>query len=266
MRHGLDIHLVGDFADVRMIAELAAAVEAGGWDGFFIWDHIGIDQPTADVTVALTAIALATERIRFGPMVTPLPRRRVQKVAREFASLDRLSNGRTVLGVGLGFPPEMEYGAFGEPSSDRARSERLDESLEVLTALWRGGPVDFDGAHLHVHTKVSEPRPVQVPRVPIWVAGSWPGARGAFRRAARYDGVYPMPSDVTQGMTLSAEEIAAMRTLIGREDDDFDVVVTAPPDGDPREYADVGATWWLEVCTTADAAFRRAAAGPTRPD
>jgi alkanesulfonate monooxygenase SsuD/methylene tetrahydromethanopterin reductase-like flavin-dependent oxidoreductase (luciferase family) len=265
MRHGLDIHIFGDFADVRVIAELAKAVEAGGWDGFFIWDHIGIDQPTADVTVALAAIALATERIRFGPMVTPLPRRRVQKVAREFASLDRLSNGRTVLGVGLGFPPEMEYAAFGEPASDRTRAERLDESLEVLTELWRGGPVDFDGSHLHVHTKVSTPGPVQAPRIPIWVAGSWPGARRAFRRAARYDGVYPMPSDIARGMTLTVDEISAMREVIGR-DDDFDIVVTAPPDGDPRAYEHAGATWWLEVCTAADEAFTRAAAGPTRSD
>jgi alkanesulfonate monooxygenase SsuD/methylene tetrahydromethanopterin reductase-like flavin-dependent oxidoreductase (luciferase family) len=166
VRYAIDTHIFGEFADVRVIAELAATVEAGGWDGFFIWDHIGLDEQTADVTVALTAIALVTERLRFGTLVTPLPRRRVQKVAREFSSLDRLSNGRVVLGAGLGYPPEFEYAAFGEPSSDRERATRLDESLTVLQALWSGEPVDFDGKHLHVHTTPFRPAPLQ-PRVPI---------------------------------------------------------------------------------------------------
>ena len=100
MRYAFNLPNFGRFADVRVLAEIAAAVEAGGWDGFFIWDHLspvfapGKFVPTADTTVALTAIALATERIRFGAMVTPLPRRRVQKLARELISLDHVSNGR----------------------------------------------------------------------------------------------------------------------------------------------------------------------------
>jgi alkanesulfonate monooxygenase SsuD/methylene tetrahydromethanopterin reductase-like flavin-dependent oxidoreductase (luciferase family) len=261
VRHAIDVPNFGDFADVRVIAELAAATEAAGWDGFFIWDHIGLGYDTADVTVALTAIALATERIRFGPMVTPLPRRRVQKVAREVASLDVLSHGRMVLGVGLGFPPDAEFRAFGDPDETRDRATRLDESLQVLTALWSGAPVDFDGEHVRVHTGAFTPRPRQQPRVPIWVAGSWPDARGAFRRAARYDGVYPMPSDPSSRFFLLPDEIRAMRALIGR-DDDFEVVATAPPDADPRTYEAAGATWWFEVCSTRDEAFMRAARRP----
>jgi alkanesulfonate monooxygenase SsuD/methylene tetrahydromethanopterin reductase-like flavin-dependent oxidoreductase (luciferase family) len=266
VRHAINIHIFGEFAEVRVIAELAAATEAGGWDGFFIWDHLGLAYDTADVTVALTAIALATERVRFGTMVTPLPRRRVQKVAREVTSLDRLSNGRVVLGVGLGYPPADEYAAFGEPSSDRERAERLDESLQVLTGLWSGEPVDFDGRHLHVHTSAFTPVPVQQPRVPIWVAGSWPNARGAFRRAARYDGVYAMPSDLSNGLALRPDEIRAMRDMIGRDDAGFDVLATAAPDADPRTYAAAGATWWVEVCSTRDEAFTRATRGPARDD
>jgi alkanesulfonate monooxygenase SsuD/methylene tetrahydromethanopterin reductase-like flavin-dependent oxidoreductase (luciferase family) len=264
VKHAVNVHIFGEFADVRAIAELATATEAGGWDGFFIWDHIGLDYDTADVTVALTAIALATERIRFGTMVTPLPRRRVQKVAREITSLDRLSNGRVVLGVGLGYPPADEYAAFGEPSSDRERAERLDESLHVLTALWSGTRVDFDGDHLHVHTHPFTPVPVQQPRVPIWVAGSWPKARATFRRAARYDGVYAMPSDLSNGLALRPDEIRAMREAIGRDDAAFEVLATASPGADPIAYAEAGATWWVEVCSTRIEAFARAARGPSR--
>jgi alkanesulfonate monooxygenase SsuD/methylene tetrahydromethanopterin reductase-like flavin-dependent oxidoreductase (luciferase family) len=264
MRFGLDIPNFGDFADVRVIADLATAAEAGGWDGFFIWDHLALGPPTADVTVALTAIALATSRVRFGPLVTPLPRRRVQKVAREIASLDVLSGGRVVLGVGLGYPPDAEYAAFGEPASDRERAARLDESLEALVGLWSGAPVDFDGEYVQVHTEAFVPTPVQRPRVPIWVAGSWPNARAAFRRAARYDGVYPIPSDMSTRYALSAEEIGAMRAAIGRTDDAFEVLVSAPSDGDPASFAAAGATWWIQVCSSRDDAFATAAAGPPR--
>src|SRR6478752_9132165 len=165
MRYAFNLPNFGEFADARVLADVAAAAEAGGWDGCFIWDHMspvfypGMLEPTADTTVALTAIALATEHIRFGPMVTPLPRRRVQKVAREFASLDRLSVGRVVLGVGLGVPPEREYAAFGEETSQRHHARLLDESLDVLTRLWSGEAVDYDGELLHVHTVPLLPAP-----------------------------------------------------------------------------------------------------------
>jgi len=263
MRYGLNVPNFGDFADVRMLADLAAAAEHGGWDGFFIWDHIAIGPPTADVTVALSAIAGATTRVRFGALVTPLPRRRVQKVAREIVSLDHLSHGRVVLGVGLGYPPDTEYEAFGERAGDRERAQHLDESLAVLTALWSGAPVDFDGEVLHVHTAGFTPMPLQQPRVPIWVAGAWPRAHNTVRRAARFDGFYPMPSDLTTRFHLLPDEIRAVRAAVGR-DDDFELIATAPADGDPAAYADAGATWWIQVGADEQDAFRRAKAGPPR--
>lgn len=100
MRMGMSVPTFGDFADVRALADLAATAEAGGWDGFFVWDHIRWPwaDDLVDAWIAMTAIAIATERIRLGPLVTPLPRRRPAKVAREAVTLDRLSGGRLILG------------------------------------------------------------------------------------------------------------------------------------------------------------------------
>jgi alkanesulfonate monooxygenase SsuD/methylene tetrahydromethanopterin reductase-like flavin-dependent oxidoreductase (luciferase family) len=267
MRFGFNLPNFGEFGDARVLAEIAAAAEAGGWDGCFIWDHLfpvfvpemaGI--PTADTTVALTAIALATERIRFGAMITPLPRRRVQKFARELATLDRLSNGRVVCGVGIGEPPDAEFEAFGESGDDLVRAQRLDESLAVLTALWSGAPVDYDGAHLHVHTTALQPAPVQQPRIPIWVATKWPAARGPVRRATRHDGVFPIPHD-PMNTFVTVEDLHAVCAAVGRADA-FDYVVNPGPDADVAAFIDAGATWWIEGAFTRDEALQRAKEGP----
>ena len=265
MRYGLDLPNFGDFADVSLIAEVAAAAEEGGWDGIFVWDHISRSTaypsglPVADVTVALSAIALATDRIRFGPLVTPLPRRRPHKVAREFATLDRLSHGRVVLGVGLGSPADSEFEAFGDPGDARERADLLDESLEVVTALWSGEPVDHDGDRLHVHTDAFRPTPLQRPRIPIWIGARWPSPGRPIRRAARWDGIVPVAPSPGGGH-LSPADIEAIRDRIDR--DDFEIVVTPPDDADPAAYESAGATWCISVATDHEAALGRAKAGP----
>jgi alkanesulfonate monooxygenase SsuD/methylene tetrahydromethanopterin reductase-like flavin-dependent oxidoreductase (luciferase family) len=96
----------------------------------------------ADPWITLATMATATERIRLGPMVTPLARRRPVKVARETATLDRLSGGRLTLGVGLGSDRfASEYSITGKELDDRRRASMLDESLEILAAAWSGEPV-----------------------------------------------------------------------------------------------------------------------------
>ena len=182
----------------------------------------------------------------------------------EFASLDRLSAGRVVLGVGLGFPPDVEYAAFGEDGSERGRADLLDESLEVLDALWRGTPVEHEGKHLHVRTAPFLPRPLQEPRIPVWVAGGWPTARRTFRRAARWDGIYAMPSDPSERFYLLPDEIHALREAIGRTDPDFEILATAYPGAEPAALAAAGATWWIQVCTTRAEALDLARSGPPR--
>src|SRR5512132_882052 len=125
----------------------------------------------ADAWITLAAIAPATQAIRLGPMVTPLARRRPVKVARETATLDRLSGGRLTLGVGLGSDRfGSELSKTGEQLDDRLRGEMLDESLQILTAAWSGEPVHYRGEHYTVDGIQFLPRPVQQPGVPVWVA------------------------------------------------------------------------------------------------
>ena len=179
MKHAIDVGPFDELADPRVLADLAAAAEERGWDGFFVWDHIAYRPPVqavADPWVALAAVASATSRLRIGPMVTPLARRRVHKLARETVTLDLLSSGRLTLGVGLGSARNGEFGPFGEIDDPRERAKLLDAGLEELVRYWAG---EF------------QPVPVQQPRIPVWVAGEWPNRR-PVRRALRWDGLYPI--------------------------------------------------------------------------
>ncbi len=169
-RRGLFVAPFDSLADPRTVGDLAAAAEAAGWDGFFVWDHLLYGERVtaiADVWTCCAAVAMRTETLRFGPMVTPLARRRPQVLARQAASLSVLSGGRFVLGLGLGDDWVGEFSAFGDEPDPRARGRMLDEGLEVLTALLSGDLVAHDGAH---HT-VREVRFRPAPAVPIWLAG-----------------------------------------------------------------------------------------------
>ncbi len=135
-RRGLFVAPFDPLADPRVVGELAAIAEAAGWDGFFVWDHLLYgDRVTeiGDVWTCCAAVALRTERMQFGPMVTPLPRRRPQVLARQAASLAVLSGGRFVLGLGLGDDWVAEFSAFGDEPDPRVRGQMLDEGLEVVT-------------------------------------------------------------------------------------------------------------------------------------
>ncbi len=162
MRHGLYIPPFDDLADPTLVARLCAEAEEAGWDGVFIWDQVRWREPVlgvADPQITLAAIASATERIRLGPMVTPLARRRPAKVARETATLDRLSDGRLTMGVGLGSDRfAQEYSITGEEVDDRRRARMLDEALEILQAAWSGELVQHRGEHYTVDAMRFLPR------------------------------------------------------------------------------------------------------------
>jgi alkanesulfonate monooxygenase SsuD/methylene tetrahydromethanopterin reductase-like flavin-dependent oxidoreductase (luciferase family) len=254
MRFGIHLANFGDVGgDPWTLASLAAEAETAGWDGFFLWDHILGDPawrwPMLDPWIALAAIATATRSIRLGALVTAVPRRRPWHLARETATLDVLSGGRLVVGVGLGNPPEAEYGHFGEEGDARARARRLDESLAILDGLWSGTPFAFSGREYRIRETVFLPTPVQRPRPPVWVAAHWP-ARAPLRRAARWDGVFPEHAD---GRRLSPPELRELLTYVGQfreASDAFDVVIAGRSGGlatgELDDYAAAGLTWWLE--------------------
>jgi alkanesulfonate monooxygenase SsuD/methylene tetrahydromethanopterin reductase-like flavin-dependent oxidoreductase (luciferase family) len=255
MRFGISIPAFADFSDPRALAELAHEAEAAGWDGFFIWDAVFFDptfHPMADPWVALAAVALDTERMRIGTLVTPIARRRPWKLARETVSLDRLSNGRLTLGVGLGDPVQWDFGFFEEATDPKTRARRLDEGLDILTGLWSGQAFSYQGQEFNVKEVTFRPTPVQSPRIPIWVGGWWPN-KPPLRRAARWDGVCPLK----WGGTITPEEWHELIAYIqGHRTSNapFDLVHSGATPGDnPTEaaklvepYAKEGVTWWIE--------------------
>ena len=277
MQFGIDLPNFGAFGDARILAELAHQAESCGWDGFFIWDHIYFtdetgELPMADPWVSLGAMAMVTERIRIGALVTPLPRRRPWKVAREAVTVDRLSGGRLILGAGLGWDAWAEYARFGEDPGDRVHAEKLEEALAILVGLWSGEPFTFSGKHYTVAESRFLPTPVQQPRIPIWLAAS-PSKERPLRRAAHWDGVYPISDE-----KITPENVREMLALIRAErgnDSPFDMVRAGfVGNMEPAEasallagYAEAGVTWWLEGfwrTDTVEDVQKRISQGPPR--
>lgn len=243
MRHALFLPIFEELAEPIVVARLAAEAEAGGWDGVFVWDHIAYRDVTdvADAWITLAAVACATERIRIGPMVTPLPRRRPLNVAREVATLDRLSKGRVTLGVGIAGDTSRELSGTGEEPEAKQRGALLDEGLEVLEQAWAGGRVQHRGPRYVVDDLVFGPRPLQRPRPPIWVAVRF-GNQAPLRRAARFDGVFPV---LVHAPDQLAEVVAGVQAHRDPTAGPFDVAVGAVSGTDPAPYEAAGATWFL---------------------
>jgi alkanesulfonate monooxygenase SsuD/methylene tetrahydromethanopterin reductase-like flavin-dependent oxidoreductase (luciferase family) len=261
VRYGVHVPNMWEYGDPRVIEELAALTEQSGWDGLFVWDHVLFDRheppDVCDPWVALAAAACATDRIRLGALVTPVPRRRPWKLAREVASLDVLSGGRVVFGAGLGVPADAEFEAYGEDSDPAVRRGKLDEGLELLRLLWSGERVDFTGEHFSVSGVAFQPTPVQHP-VPIWAGGNWPRRR-PFRRAARLNGVMPERGG---GELVSPSELRDVIAFISAEKErqlvederPYDVVAAGYTALDKPDtwrtiveaYVNAGATWWME--------------------
>ena len=211
------------------MVELAVAAESRGWDGVFLWDHIVHRPPVSalsDPWVVLSAIAARTERLRLGPMVTPLSRRRVQKLARETVTLDHLSQGRFTLGVGVGSSNTAELEPYGEVVDPRERARLLDERLSRLAEFWAG---------------TFQPPPVQQPRIPVWVAGRWPKRR-PLERALKWDGFFPIELPGPDALAELGGEISERRPAGAGP---FDLVVEIDPGEDATPWGQAGATWVL---------------------
>jgi alkanesulfonate monooxygenase SsuD/methylene tetrahydromethanopterin reductase-like flavin-dependent oxidoreductase (luciferase family) len=229
---------------------------------------------TYDPWVVMAAMAMKTERVRLGAILTPPARRRPWKLARETMTLDHLSDGRLVLPVGLGALDDGGFSKVGEPTDRRIRAELLDESLEILTGLWSGEPFSYDGKHYYLEEMTFLPPPVQRSRIPIWVVGAWPSKK-SMNRALRYDGLlaYTSRGEVTP------EDIRAIKEYVKENkgaDDTFDIVWEGMTPGDGperaasvvRPFAEAGATWWIESSwlppNTLEDLRRRIGQGPPR--
>lgn len=275
MQFGVNLPNTGIGGDVHTLVVLARDAEAAGWDGVFVWDAIYIDRTldphagtTSDPWIALAAIAVATERVRIGTMITPLSRRRPWKVARETTTLDHLSHGRLVLPVGLGAMDDGGFSSVNEPTDRRERAARLDESLAIIAGLWSGERFGYDGTHYQMQPMQFVPVPVQQPRIPIWVVGAW-GRSASMRRALRWDGILPAKQGGDgsyAGMTVDDLRDLAAYVAVHREaETPYDIVVEGALPADSVAAAETvaslteaGVTWWLEsVWTTHDLAALR---------
>jgi alkanesulfonate monooxygenase SsuD/methylene tetrahydromethanopterin reductase-like flavin-dependent oxidoreductase (luciferase family) len=270
------------YGDARTAAELATVAEEHGWDGFFVWEGVWAIDPW----VSLAAVATRTERIRMGTMLTPLPRRAPWELAGQVATLDNLSEGRVILPVGLGATDDRWW-LFEDDPGRRVRAERMDEALDLIQALWSGEPVTYEGAHYRARPAQTmvPPRPVQRPRVPIWVVGAWPRPR-SMRRAARLDGWLPayMPREggdhelTPELLRGGIDWLRERRAAEGLSMEGYDVVAEGTTPADPaaaaeivRPWADAGATWWIDADWSdmdpgrvRAAALERLRAGPPR--
>jgi len=240
----------------RVISELAQGAEAAGWDGFFIWD--GFLGPNS--WILLASVAVCTERIRFGVMLTAATVRRPWQLASETATLDRLSNGRLILSLGLGAASDLGFDRVGEEMDRRIRAELLDESIDILNGLWTGQPFNYEAKHYRLKETTLSILPVQKPRIPIWVVGAWPRMK-SMRRVLRCDGLIPAKMTAAGASDdITPEDLGEMSVFVREKlnSTTFDIIKEGETPGDDRDKAvqivspfiEAGATWWLECVAT----------------
>jgi hypothetical protein len=261
MKFGMTMPPIGPYSDPAYLSDMAVEAEQAGWDGFFLWDHnIYFNpyepkvpmHPLVDPWIALAAIAVKTKRVRMGPLITSLARRRPWKVARETVSLDLLSSGRLIMGVGLGAPADLDFGTFGEETDDRIRARKMDEGLAILDGLWTGEPFSFQGEFYTVRNVTFLPKSLQSPRIPLWIGGTWDKG-GPARRAAHWDGFFPqkwrhiLSVDEWRGIIVRLQQHRTSNTPIDL------IQGGTTPGNDPARAAEIvapfnemGLTWWIE--------------------
>jgi probable F420-dependent oxidoreductase len=184
---------VDGMPDPGRYRELAQAAEELGYDSIWAGDHLSYRNPILDVVVALSTFAAVTERITLGAGIVLLPLRHPSVVAKEFASLDYLSRGRVILGVGVGGEGEKDFEAVG--ADPRERGARTNEAIGALRALFGPAPASFEGRFFSFAGIEIAPGPARTGGPPLWVGGR---SEAAIRRAAELgDGWIPiwMPSE-----------------------------------------------------------------------
>lgn len=231
------------FTDPRVIVDLAVQAEAAGWDGVLLWDHLQWDThrelDVHDPWAMLSAMAVRTERIMLGTAVTPLSRRRPWVLAKQVVTLDHLSGGRALLGVGLGEPGDADFEVFGDEGDRKGRASITDEALALLDGLLRGEPVVHHGEHFDVEAHL-RPKPVQSPRPRMFVAGTHPHRR-PIERALRWDGFFP----ISYAALMTPEQITGYLEGVERPPG-WDVFAALTPGHPVADFAAAGVTWLVE--------------------
>ena len=238
--------IIVNAGDPRTMVDLAARAEDAGWDGVFTYDAIEIGGAEMfDPWTLLAAMAVRTSRVTLGAIVFAPTRRRPWKLAREALTVDHLSGGRLVIPVGLGALDDHGFGNVGEITDTKARAALLDETLEILDGLWTGEPFEHAGKHYHFGPMTFRPRPVQRPRIPIWVVAAWP-SEVSVARALRWDGIVLQTSELLEVQAV-VEHVRSGRSAAGRPEP-FEIVVQGSTPADPiaataiaQPYADAGA-------------------------
>ena len=241
MKLGILFANAGPFGEPEGLVHLARTAESVGFESLWTVEHVAVpkgyasrypysesgrmpgteNSPIPDPFVWLAYAAAVTERIRLATGVLILPQRHPLYVAKEVATLDRLSRGRAILGVGIGWLEE-EFRALGIPFAERVA--RTEESIAALRSLWGESPSAFDGRHLHWAPLESHPKPAQRPGVPIHVGGHVPAAA---RRAARLgDGFFPARSDRLPELL---RELRAECARIGRDPSEIEITAGGAP-------------------------------------
>jgi len=241
--------------DPRELLAVARDAEAAGRDGLFLWDAFLSDN----AWLLLAAIAVHTTHLRLGTMLTAPSRRRPWQLASEVATLDRISDGRAILALGLGAAGDLGFARVGEATDRKVRAELLDESIDILHGLWSGEAFSYSGAHYKLDRVTLSPPPVQSP-LPIWVVGAWPRAK-SMQRVLRCDGII-MAKMTAENIAVEITpdddaDIRAIRSFVNERrtlPTPFDMVIEGDTDGDDPagaaamldRLADAGVTWWLE--------------------
>ncbi len=215
--------LVGALPDPDTFASSARLAERVGFDSIWAGDHVSFENPILDVTVALSTFAAVTSRITVGAGIVLLPLRPPALVAKAFASLDWLSRGRVVLGVGVGGEGLKDFEAVGVPVAERR--DRTNEAMAVLRALFAAAPASFEGRFTSFADVSIEPRPTQPGGPPLWVGGRSPAALRAAGRLG--DGWLPIWISTEQYIS-GWNEIRAHAVAAGRDPDALTAAAVAP--------------------------------------
>ena len=258
-KHGLflqNCHVyLDELATPGNMVEYAVAAEEAGWDGVFLADGLYPEFPSVDPWVALAGVATRTSEVVLGTWVTPVCRRPPWQLASDLATLDHLSDGRVMLGAGLG--SEGNYTTFGEEWNPRRIARKYDEALEVVAGLWENDQFSYDGEFYTLDGAELPYPPVQDPRIPV-VLGCWWPNKNPFKRAAEWDGIMPSAPSFygTEGEqgepvtgTVEEELSALLEYYRGLTDDPGEIVLPVDVPEAPDDFAETcrefGATWLL---------------------